>query len=74
MVDAPPLESRRGSSGEPLGKLYACLEGLEGLTSEYTKGEMLWLELPCLVAKHTGALGLGCTSSHGRIKRHIFEI
>lgn len=37
----PPLKSRGGFSREPFGKLYACPSGLEGLTSEYSRDEML---------------------------------
>lgn len=41
MTDAPPFKSRGSFPREPLGKLYACLQGLEGLTSEYSRGEMV---------------------------------
>lgn len=49
----PLLKTRRDLSRWHL-RTFMHLQELEVLTSEYIKCEMLWLEVPYLVAEHTG--------------------
>lgn len=49
----PLLKSGRDLSRGHL-RTFMDLQELEGLSSEYVKHEMLWLEVPCLVAEHPG--------------------